>query len=119
FRPAVLGFGQVGLEPSDSHLLGNNNQFHRISPTPKVSGLPWREQALVGLRAPHALVVGTHFPSWGSAFHKALTPREACCVSRAAMCSAIITVVRCVLARGISGMTDASMTRSRSTPSTR
>ena len=41
------GFNQVGLEPKGSHPLGNNNQFHRISPTPKVSGLPWREQALV------------------------------------------------------------------------
>src|SRR5712691_8100183 len=42
-----LGVRQVGLEPEGSHPLGNNNQFHRISPTPKVSGLPWREQALV------------------------------------------------------------------------
>jgi tetratricopeptide (TPR) repeat protein len=33
------------LRPADAHPLGNNNQFHRISPTPKVSGLPWREQA--------------------------------------------------------------------------
>src|SRR5436305_1745679 len=72
-------------------------------------------QALVGLRFPHSLLVGTRFPAWGSYFHKTLTPRDACCVSRAAMCSAIITVVRCVLARGISGMTDASTTRSRST----
>src|SRR5262245_23143761 len=40
-----LGVSQVGLEPEGSHPLGNNNQFHRISPTPKVSGLPWREQA--------------------------------------------------------------------------
>ncbi len=42
-----LGVRQVGLEPSGSHPLGNNNQFHGISPIPKVSGLPWREQALV------------------------------------------------------------------------
>jgi hypothetical protein len=42
-----LGVSQVGLEPEGSHPLGNNNQFHRISPTPKVSGLPWREQAIV------------------------------------------------------------------------
>src|SRR5262249_44330977 len=41
------GVDQVGLEPCDSHPLGNNNPFHRISPTPKVAGLPWREQALV------------------------------------------------------------------------
>lgn len=35
------------------------------------------------------------------------------------MCSAIITVVRCVLARGISGITEASTTRSPSIPITR
>ena len=40
-----LGVRQGGLEPEGSHPRGNNNQFHRISPTPKVSGLPWREQA--------------------------------------------------------------------------
>ena len=27
-----------------SHPLGNSNQFHGIAPTPKVSGLPWRDQ---------------------------------------------------------------------------
>jgi hypothetical protein len=43
------GVRQVGLEPTGSHPLGNINQFHRISPTPKVSGLPWREHALVRL----------------------------------------------------------------------
>jgi hypothetical protein len=42
-----LGVRQVGLEPRGSHPLGNLNQFYRISPTPKVSGLPWREQAFV------------------------------------------------------------------------
>jgi hypothetical protein len=42
-----LGVRQGGLEPEGSHPLGNNNQFHRIAPTPKVSGLPWREQAVV------------------------------------------------------------------------
>jgi hypothetical protein len=42
-----LDFSQVGLEPYGSHPLGNNNQFHRFSPTPKVSSLPWRDQALV------------------------------------------------------------------------
>ena len=42
-----LDVRQGGLAPQRSHLLGNNNQFHRISPTPKVSGLPWREQAVV------------------------------------------------------------------------
>src|SRR5262245_56453104 len=39
-----LGVNQVGLEPEGSHPLGNNNPFQRMSPTPKVSGLPWREQ---------------------------------------------------------------------------
>ena len=29
------------------HPLGNNNQFHGISPNSKVSGLPWHEQRLV------------------------------------------------------------------------
>src|SRR4030095_13208159 len=39
------GFGQVGLEPPGSHPLGNNNPFHGVISNPKVSGLPWREQA--------------------------------------------------------------------------
>jgi len=39
----------VGLEPYGSHPLGNNNQFHGMSPIPKVSGLPWREHAIVRL----------------------------------------------------------------------
>jgi hypothetical protein len=43
------GVSQVGLEPESSHPLGNNTQFHRISPTPKVSGLPWREHAVIGI----------------------------------------------------------------------
>ncbi len=41
------GVRQVGLEPWGSHPLGNNNQFHGLSPNPKVSSLPWREHALV------------------------------------------------------------------------
>src|SRR5262249_29845042 len=45
-----LGFGQVGLEPLGSHPLGNNNPFHGVISNPKVSGLPWREQALVRRR---------------------------------------------------------------------
>ena len=44
-----LGFGQVGLEPSGSHPLGNNNPFHGVPSIPKVSGLPWREQAVVSV----------------------------------------------------------------------
>jgi hypothetical protein len=32
---------------SGVHPLGNYNQFHGIAPTPKVSGLPWRDQCLV------------------------------------------------------------------------
>jgi hypothetical protein len=42
-----LDVSQGGLEPYGSHLLGNNNQFPGFSPIPKVSGLPWREQARV------------------------------------------------------------------------
>ena len=42
-----LDFSQVGLALHSAHPLGNINQFHRFSPTPKVSGLPWRDQALV------------------------------------------------------------------------
>ncbi len=42
-----LDVSQMGLEPRGSHPLGNNNQFHGFSPTPKVSGFPWREHALV------------------------------------------------------------------------
>src|SRR5215831_10827000 len=42
-----LGFGQVGLEPPGSHPLGNNSPFHGVISNPKVSGLPWREHALV------------------------------------------------------------------------
>ena len=37
----------MGLEPPGSHPLGNNNPFHGVISTPKVSGLPWREHALV------------------------------------------------------------------------
>ena len=32
-----------------AHPLGNNNPFHEIALNPKVSGLPWRDQALVRL----------------------------------------------------------------------
>src|SRR5262249_612271 len=42
-----LGVSQVGFEPEGSHPLGHNNQFHRIAPTSKVSGLPWHEQRFV------------------------------------------------------------------------
>src|SRR5262245_31296367 len=52
-----LGVSQVGLEPEGSHPLGNNNPFHRIAPTPKVSGLPWREQAVVRPAPPVTAVV--------------------------------------------------------------
>ena len=43
-----LGVSQVGLAHC-AHPLGNNNQFHGVSSNPKVSGLPWREQADVRL----------------------------------------------------------------------
>src|SRR5262249_28521013 len=59
-----LGFGQVGLEPPGSHPLGNNSPFHGVISNPKVSGLPWREHALVrgfgGCAATH--VAGTGQP---------------------------------------------------------
>src|SRR5215813_13266595 len=42
-----LGVSQVGLVLIRTHPLGNNNQFHEITLNSKVSGLPWREQALV------------------------------------------------------------------------
>jgi hypothetical protein len=42
-----LGFNQVGFAPWSAHLLGNNNQFHGLAPSPKVSGLPWRDQWLI------------------------------------------------------------------------
>src|SRR5215467_12942774 len=55
-----LGFGQVGLEPPGSHPLGNSNLFHGVISNPKVSGLPWREQALVRRRIPrHPPKLGT------------------------------------------------------------
>jgi hypothetical protein len=42
-----LDFRQVGLAPHRAHPLGNNNQFHGLTPNSKVSGLPWREHAAV------------------------------------------------------------------------
>src|SRR5262244_697107 len=42
-----LGVSQVGLGLIRTHPLGNNNQFHEITLNSKVSGLPWREQAMV------------------------------------------------------------------------
>src|SRR5215831_10961972 len=42
-----LGVSQVGLVLIRTHPLGNNNQFHEITLHSKVSGLPWREHALV------------------------------------------------------------------------
>src|SRR3989442_11237791 len=42
-----LDVSQVGLAHG-AHPLGNNNPFHGVTSNPKVSGLPWREQALVG-----------------------------------------------------------------------
>jgi hypothetical protein len=41
-----LDVSQVGLAHG-AHPLGNNNPFHGVTSTPKVSGLPWREHALV------------------------------------------------------------------------
>jgi hypothetical protein len=42
-----LDLSQGGIEPHSAHPLGNINQFHGFSPSSKVSGLPWREHALV------------------------------------------------------------------------
>jgi len=44
-----LSFSQVGLSRHKvrNHPLGGNNQFHGITPNPKVSDLPWHEHALV------------------------------------------------------------------------
>ena len=36
-----------GTCTTGSHPLGNNNQFHGLSPNSKVSGFPWRDQCLV------------------------------------------------------------------------
>src|SRR5262249_53404073 len=44
-----LGVNQVGFEPCNSHPLGNNNQFHGLAPSSKVSGLPWRHHGRVRL----------------------------------------------------------------------
>jgi len=43
-----LDVNQVGFAHG-THPLGNNNQFHEFSPNSKVSGLPWREHAVVRL----------------------------------------------------------------------
>jgi hypothetical protein len=43
-----LDFSQVGLAHG-AHPLGNTNQFHGVPSNSKVSGLPWRDQALVRL----------------------------------------------------------------------
>src|SRR5688500_3595688 len=52
------GLGQVGLAPPGSHPLGNNNPCHGVISTPKVSGLPWREHALVRRRTCYRLPLG-------------------------------------------------------------
>src|SRR5262245_7939786 len=54
-----LGVSQVGLVLIRTHPLGNNNQFHEITLNSKVSGLPWREHAVVRLWVPSRLRVGT------------------------------------------------------------
>ena len=45
-----LGVRQVGLVLIRTHPLGNTNQFHEITLNSKVSGLPWREHAVVRCR---------------------------------------------------------------------
>ena len=44
-----LSFNQAGLSLYATRPLGNNNQFHRISPIPKASDLPWHDNAVVML----------------------------------------------------------------------
>jgi hypothetical protein len=51
FTPDLLARRESGGNCTDrTHPLGNNNQFHEITLNSKVSGLPWREQALVRRR---------------------------------------------------------------------
>ena len=50
FLTGWRGVDQGGLEPCDSHPLGNRNQFHGFAPNPKVSSLPWRDHCLVRRR---------------------------------------------------------------------
>jgi hypothetical protein len=49
-----------------SHPLGNINQFHGYTSTPKVSGLPWREHAvarpLVFCQAQFSFLDVFHYP---------------------------------------------------------
>ena len=47
FLTGWRGVDQGGLEPCDSHPLGNRNQFHGFAPNPKVSSLPWRDHCFV------------------------------------------------------------------------
>ena len=47
--PAGEALVRWDLHLTGAHPLGNNNQFHGIAPTSKVSGLPWHEQRLVRL----------------------------------------------------------------------
>jgi hypothetical protein len=48
--PCWRSLSQVGLAPHSAHPLGNTNQFRGFSPIPKVSGVPWREHAVVRRR---------------------------------------------------------------------
>jgi hypothetical protein len=46
-----------------AHLLGHNDQLHGLSPSPKVSGLPWRDHCFVRLGTPLRLLIGLpHLP---------------------------------------------------------
>ena len=61
-RLAKLWSGGTCTVPG-AHPLGNNNQFHGFSPTPKVSGLPWRDHCFVRLVTPfHGRATGRN---WG------------------------------------------------------
>jgi hypothetical protein len=50
-----LGLSQVGCAPRGAHPLGHINQFHRIAPHAKVSGLPRHEQCRVRRALPESV----------------------------------------------------------------
>jgi len=66
YRSAGEAFIGWDLSHLGSHPLGNSNQFHGLTPTPKVSGFPWRDQCIVrpcprrGASCPPAPVLVLH-----------------------------------------------------------
>jgi hypothetical protein len=53
YRSAGEAFLGWDLSHLGSHPLGNRNQFPGLTPTPKVSGFPWRDQCLVPRQSQH------------------------------------------------------------------